>query len=121
MSEEIEIGNEGRVKERLTVEGNLEDTPCKATDIKCKGKEKNKQVIGNEKTLKNRTGKVQDINRKRSNNRGGRKRYKALALAVKRHQEMGEERMKKQGQLFASVSKNLDQIDLLLERMSSPT
>ena len=121
LSEEIEIGNEGRVKERLTVEGNLEDTPCKASDIKCKGKEKNKQVIGKEKTLKNRTGKVQDINRKRSNNRGGRKRYKALALAVKHYQEMGEERMKKQGQLFASVSKNLDQIDLLLERMSSPT
>ena len=102
--------NEGRVKERLTVEENLEG---KASETKGKGKEMNRQVIAKE----NRSGKVQEIKRKRSKNGGGKKRYKALALAVKRHQEMSEERMKKQDQLFASVSKNLDQIDLLLGRM----
>ena len=110
-------GNEGTVKERLSMEGNLEDTPCKATDMKGMGKEKNKQASVKKKTHKNRTGKVEESNRKRSDNRGGKKRYKALALAVKRHQEMSEERMKKQDLLFASVSKNLDQIDLLLGRM----
>ena len=111
------ISNEGTVEERLCVEGNLEDTPCKTTDMKGMGKEKNKQASVKKKTHKNRAGKVQETNRKRSDNGGGKKRYKALALAVKRHQEMGEERMNKQDLLFASVSKNLDQIDLLLGRM----
>merc|ERR1719234_2750037 len=103
--------NEGRVNERLTVEKNLE---CKASETKGKGKEMNRQVIAKE----NRSGKVQEIKRKRSKNGGGKKRYKGLALAVKHHQEMSKERMKKQDQLFDSVSKNLDQIDLLLGRMS---
>ena len=89
----------------------------KAADMKGMGKEKNKQASVKKKTHKNRAGKVQETNRKRSDNGGGKKRYKALALAVKRHQEMGEERMNKQDLLFASVSKNLDQIDLLLGRM----
>jgi len=109
--------NEGAVEERLCVEGNMETTPCKAADMKGMGKEKNKQASVKKKTHKNRAGKVQETNRKRSDNGGGKKRYKALALAVKRHQEMSEERMKKQDLLFASVSKNLDQIDLLLGRM----
>ena len=113
--------NEQRVKERLdNTEGNLEGAPCEATstDMNDKGRKKNKQVITKEKTRENRIKKVQEIKSQRSNNNnGGKRRYKALALAVKRHQETNEERVMKQNHLLTSISKNLDKIDLFLGRM----
>ena len=106
---------EGRVKGSLDIEGNLKSTSCKATSMNDQRREM-KHVNTKEKTHEtNKTNQVQES--KKSNNEGRKKRYKTLALAVKRHQETSEERMKKQDHLFACVSKNLDQIDLLLGRM----
>ena len=105
----------GRVKGSLDIEGNLESTSCKATSMNDQRREM-KHVNTKEKTHEtNKTNQVQES--KKSNNEGRKKRYKTLALAVKRHKETSEERMKKQDHLFACVSKNLDQIDLLLGRM----
>jgi len=102
----------GRVKGSLDIEGNLESTSCKATSMNDQRREI-KHVNTKEKTHETNQGQES----KKSNNEGRKKRYKTLALAVKRHQETSEERMKKQDHLFACVSKNLDQIDLLLGRM----
>ena len=102
---------EGRVKGSLDIEGNLKSTSCKATSLNDQRKEM--KHVNTKET--NKTNQVQES--KKSNNEGRKKRYKTLALAVKRHQETSEERMKKQDHLFARVSKNLDQIDLLLGRM----
>ena len=101
----------GRVKGSLDIEGNLESTSCKATSMNDQRREI--KHVNTKET--NKTNQVQES--KKSNNEGRKKRYKTLALAVKRHQETSEERMKKQDHLFARVSKNLDQIDLLLGRM----
>ena len=109
--------HEGRVKGRLDIEDNLEGASCKVTNMNDEGREKMKQVNTKEKTHETRTKKVQESKSQKLNNGGKKKRYKTLALAVKRHQEMSEERMKKQNLLFSSVSKNLSQIDLLLGRM----
>ena len=105
---------EGRVKGSLHIEGNSESTSCKATNMNDQRREM-KHVNTKEKSQETKTNQVQES--KKSNNEGRKKRYKTLALAVKRHQETNEERMKKQDHLFACVSKNLDQIDLLLGRM----
>ena len=108
--------NEGRVKGELTIEGNMEGASCKAIDMTDQEREKKKQVINDEeKTHENRTNTFQEKKSEKSNNR--KRRYKALALAVKRHLETSEERMKKQNHFFSSVSSNLDKIDLLLGRI----
>ena len=102
---------EGRVKGSLDIEGNLKSTSCKATSLNDQRKEM--KHVNTKET--NKTNQVQES--KKSNNEGRKKRYKTLALAVKCHQKTSEERMKKQDHLFACVSKNLDQIGLLLGRM----
>ena len=99
----------------LDIEGNLKSTSCKAANMNDQKREKMKHVNTKEKSQETKTNQVQES--KKSNNEGRKKRYKTLALAVKRHQETSKERMKKQDHLFACVSTNLDQIELLLGRM----